>query len=204
MFEFWSGQKAITFPPFSLIVHDSAHNLYKTHCNGFIISTGYLYFWSCLKFSTTANELMNSPFSIYVAVPRQRLLVTKRLPSASKQDRMPNLCRKSVSTSSICVHFIRFVQRKNKQLFFGGGGVGAADKWHAFLVVACSSLRSKWLRDRQTDSEFVLNNRRLVLIDEENPPSIEPRAARAQDYWHADCSVNIHGFSCKSRTATFR
>lgn len=99
------------------------------HFNNFLTSTGYLYFRSCLKFSITASGLMNSPFSIYVAVPRQGLLVRKSVPSASKRDRMQNLCRKSVSTSSICVHFISSVQRKNKQPFWGvgvGGGGGCA------------------------------------------------------------------------------
>ena len=124
VFELWSRQKAMYFPPFSFIVHDSTHILYKTLCNNFLTSTGYPYFWSCLKFSTIANELMNSPFPIYVAVARQGLLVTKRTPSASKEDRMQNLFRKSVSTSSICVHFIRFEQRKKKTTLLGGGGCG--------------------------------------------------------------------------------
>ena len=119
VFEFWSWQKAIFFRPVYFIVHDSAHNPYKTHCNNFLTSTGYLCFWRCLKFSIMANELMNSPFYIYVAVPRQGLLVRRRVPSASEQDRIQNLFRKSVSTSSICVHFIHCEQRKN-----GEGGLG--------------------------------------------------------------------------------
>ena len=98
------------------------------------------------KFSTVSNEHFSSSFSIYVTNPRQGLLVRKRVPSSSKLDRMQNPCRKSVSTSSIRVHFILFVQRKNKHFFL------AADKWHAFLA-ACSSLRSAWLTDRRTDRQ---------------------------------------------------